>query len=89
MARPKQKQSPPLRGQALRDETLNHLIGGEREVLRLLINRYPEALSLEEIQRLSGYAPTTINRHVLDLRNHGLITKTNEGAFHACEELFR
>jgi hypothetical protein len=48
MARPKQKQSPPLRGQALRDETLNRLVGGEREVLRLLINRYPEALSLRK-----------------------------------------
>jgi uncharacterized membrane protein len=88
MARPKQKQSPPLRGQALRDETLNRLVGGEREVLRLLINRYPEALSLEEIRRLSGYAPTTINRHVLDLRNHELITKTSEGTFHANEDLF-
>jgi predicted transcriptional regulator len=85
----RKQNQPPLRGQALRDETLNRLIGGEREVLRLLINRYPEALSLTEIQRLSGYAPTTLNRHVLDLRNHGLITKTNEGAFHASEELFR
>ena len=66
MARPKQKQSPPLRGQALRDETLNRLVGGEREVLRLLINRYPEALSLRKSggsaamhpQRLIGMSST-------------------------------
>jgi len=72
----------------LREETLNHLEDGEREVLRVLMNRYPEALPRAEVRRLSGYASSTADRFIVVLAKRGLIVKTVQGYFHASEKLF-
>lgn len=77
----------PLRGQALLDHWRSHprMGEGERRVLDVLIERYPDALSHEELCDATGYSPSasTIGVILSKLRKLGLVEK---GARRAADE---
>jgi hypothetical protein len=73
-------------GDALRAYWLSRLPGGERKVLEVLIERYPNAVARAEPDEATGYRWSSRDTHLQRLRARQLVALV--GGVRASEELF-
>jgi hypothetical protein len=75
-------------GKDLREHWLRHLPQGERVILELLTDCYPQAATREQLSQGTGYKRSSRDAYVQKLRSRGLIQITGAGELRASEELF-
>ncbi len=75
-------------GDALREHWLNTLPVGERNVLQAVCQRYPGAISREEIDEKTGYKRSSRDAYLSRLAARKLIEATSVGLVRAAAELF-
>lgn len=75
-------------GEALRDHVLPRLPDGERRVLELLIEQYPEQVEREHIDEATGFQRSTRDAYLMRLKARELVEVCGRGAVKAADELF-
>jgi hypothetical protein len=74
-------------GEALREHWMRQLPEGERKLLEVLIEAYPEAVSREDLSDRTGLARSTRDRYLQYMSNK-MIVNANRGEVRASETLF-
>lgn len=70
----------PLTAEELQRRVMNILPGPHQKILRVLIDKYPEAIAKDECARLAGYAPGgAFNNPLGRLRSLGLVSYPQPG----------
>lgn len=64
---------PLPQGEELREFWFNKLTGGEREILRVLVEAYPDGLERERISDLTGYTKSSRNTYIQRLGARELV----------------
>jgi uncharacterized protein DUF87 len=75
-------------GAALRERVLSELPEGERRILELAIERYPEAVDRESISESTGYTRSSRNTYLQRLGARELIKAEAGGQVRAAAQLF-
>lgn len=75
-------------GDALRSLVLSRLPEGERRVLQILIDGYPNAVDRDAIDAEAGYKRATRDAYILRLRLRELVEVTGPGLVRASDDLF-
>ena len=75
-------------GDALRALVLSRLPKGEKEVLEVLIEGYPNAVQRDHIEATTGYKRATRDAYILRLRVRELIDVVGPGEVRASHDLF-
>lgn len=75
-------------GPALQDHWLQRLPEGERRVLSVLIERYPEPVPRADIDDATGYQRSSRDAYLQRLRAKQLVVEPSRGEVRACEDLF-
>ena len=75
-------------GQALIDHHLKTLPEGESKILRILVDRYPQAVSREEITEITNYQRSSRNTYVSRLTSRKLVVPERDGMIKASDDLF-
>lgn len=75
-------------GDALRDYWFRQLPDGERNVLQLLVNAYPDAVEKTAIDEQTGYARSSRDAYISRMRAKQLVVDVGRGAVRASEALF-
>jgi len=75
-------------GQALQDYWYRELPDGERNVLRILIDSYPDAVDKTAIDEQTGYARSSRDAYISRMRAKQLVVDVGRGAVKASETLF-
>jgi uncharacterized protein len=74
-------------GEALREHWMRQLPEGERKLLEVLIEAYPQAVSREDLSDRTGLARSTRDRYLQYMSNK-MIVNANRGEVRASETLF-
>lgn len=75
-------------GQALQDYWLERLPEGERKILGVLIERYPEPVPRGDLDEQTGYQRSSRDAYLQRLRAKQLVNEPTRGAVVASEDLF-
>jgi len=75
-------------GPELRDFWIAKLPPGERAILEVLMEAYPDAVSRDTLSELTGQKRSTRDRYLLYMRNKQLIDEPSRGEVAASKELF-
>lgn len=79
---------PLPKGEELQQYWMNKLGGGEKEILEVLINAYPNAVSREELMTKTNYKKTSRDIFISRLSARELLMIPSKGEVRASEELF-
>lgn len=74
-------------GSALQDYWLNRLSGGEKEILRVALESYPDALERSALDEATGYKRSSRDTYIQRLQARRLVT-AERGTIRASDELF-
>jgi len=75
-------------GDALRDYWYRELPDGERNVLRILVDAYPDAVEKTSVDEQTGYARSSRDAYISRMRAKQLVVDVGRGAVKASEVLF-
>jgi Mn-dependent DtxR family transcriptional regulator len=75
-------------GAALREHHLRKLPAGEREVLRIVLDRYPDSLARDEISEATGYKRSSRDTYLQRLNSRKLVSFPRTGMVRASDGLF-
>lgn len=75
-------------GDALRDYWYHELPDGERNVLRILVDAYPNSVEKTDIDSQTGYARSSRDAYISRMRAKQLVVDIGRGAVKASETLF-
>ncbi|MDQ7818726.1 MAG: DUF87 domain-containing protein [Melioribacteraceae bacterium] len=80
--------NPLPTGEDLREYWLDRLGGGERSIFELVINKYPESISRDEITESVEYKRSSRDRYLQRLAQRKLINTLSGGRIKASDKLF-
>jgi predicted transcriptional regulator len=75
-------------GEELQRYHLARLPSGERDILQLLIQCYPEAMSCDEITERTGFKRSTRDAYLQRMSGKEIITKPSRGTARASDTFF-
>jgi hypothetical protein len=75
-------------GEDLQQYWLDKLPEGERKILAILIERYPEPVPRADLDELTGYQRSSRDAYLQRMRAKQLFTEPSRGAVRASEDLF-
>ena len=75
-------------GEALRDYWMHRLPDGERRVLEVLVQHYPNAIGRDQIDEATGYKRSSRDTYLQRLGSRRLVESAGRGEVRASELLF-
>jgi hypothetical protein len=75
-------------GDALREYWLGRLPEGERRILELLAEKFPEAVSRDEISEVTGFSRSTRDTYLQRMGSKRVVNAVGRGEVKASEQLF-